>query len=63
MHEFEWYQSDLLKWTEKSFKSIEKWKKIIVHCTIFSKVSLHKKANSSRKVSQTYSEICSGRYS
>ena len=27
MHEFEWYQSDLLKWTEKTLKRIEKWQK------------------------------------
>ena len=27
MHEFEWYQNGLLKWTEKTFKRIEKWQK------------------------------------
>ena len=29
MHEFEWYQSDLLKWTEKNSKRIKKWQKSI----------------------------------
>ena len=27
MHEFEWYESDLLRWTEKTLKSIEKWQR------------------------------------
>ena len=27
MDEFEWYQGDLLKWTERNLKKIEKWQK------------------------------------
>ena len=27
MHEVEWYQSDLLKWIEKTLKRVKKWQK------------------------------------
>ena len=49
---------------EKGQKMAEKylWKSSIFRnatgCNNFSKVSLHKKTNSSRKFSQAYSEIC-----
>ena len=60
-------QSELLKWTGKTLKRIKKMaEKYFRKSSIFrnatdynnfSKVSLHKKANSSRKFSQSYSEM------
>ena len=69
MHEFECYESDLLKWTGTFLKRIKKEQKNTcgkaskmfrnaTDCNKFLKASLHKKANSLRKFSQTYLEIC-----
>ena len=59
MHEFEWYWNDLLKWTEKTLKRIEKWQ--INTCGRAAFLEMLQAAKIFERfpyIRKTYSEIC-----